>query len=297
MRKLIVFLAAIIHLSAYAAVVDPVNEVAINCDPSKYSDDEYEYLECFLIEVKSPKDKVVVTSSSINMDTINSSNKTIHVDITGNVNYPEYFPKNLAAYFKGTHTFRYKETPLKFIKREDFKDLGSTLTLLNLGESEIEDIPYDAFYDLTNLVYLDISDNRLKNLDTRLFINSPKFNSLFVRSNEITEIHPDLLNNCPEFYVLYAEFNKIEEFHEDLFKNNPKMWVISIRHNRIKNIPIDFNRFTELHVADFTHNGGTCDTMYFMNQPYVEYYNDEEQKKWIKTVPDFQKKIEEVCRG
>ena len=130
-----------------------------------------------------------------------------------------------------------------------------------------------------------------------MFAKSPKFDSLIVKANELTELHPDLFKDCPEFYILYAEYNKIEEFHEDLLKNNPKMRVISMRHNKIKNIPIDFNRFVELHVADFTHNGGTCDTMYFMYQPYVEYYNDEEQKKWIKTVPDFQKKIEETCRG
>ena len=74
------------------------------------------------------------------------------------------------------------------------------------------------------------------------------------------------------------------------------MMIIEMNHNKIRNIPINFNTFKGLDVADFTHNGGTCDIMYFSVKPYVEYYDEEEQWKWIKTIPEFQQKIEEICR-
>ena len=74
------------------------------------------------------------------------------------------------------------------------------------------------------------------------------------------------------------------------------MTIINMKHNKINNIPIDFNRFKLLGIADFTHNEGTCDTLYSDGEPSDEYYDKNEQKKWIKTVPEFQQKIEEVCR-
>jgi Leucine-rich repeat (LRR) protein len=231
------------------------------------------------------------------MDELMMMNKSIYIDIVGNENYPEYFPKNLGDIINGTGGFTYKNTPLKYISRDDFKDMAPNLYLIILEDNKIEEIPFDTFYDLPDLIYLDVRDNKLKNLAPNLFANSPKFNTLIVESNEIEELHPDLFKDCPEFHVLYAEFNKIEEFHPDLFENNPNMTVISIRHNKIKNIPIDFTRFELLDVADFTHNAGTCDTMYFSFKPYDEYYDDNEQKKWIKTVPEFQEKVEEICRG
>ena len=74
------------------------------------------------------------------------------------------------------------------------------------------------------------------------------------------------------------------------------MTAINMTKNKIRNIPIDFNRFKLLEFADFTHNEGTCDTLYSAGKPYDENYDKNEREKWIKTVPEFQHKIEEVCR-
>jgi Leucine-rich repeat (LRR) protein len=286
-----------LKLSLAAPAVEPVHEVTLNVEPDKHTSGDIVYLDCFLIEVKSSKDQVNVMSTAVDVKAFKSLEQYVHIEIVGNVNYPEYFPKNIGKLIDGITAFKYKETPLKYVTRDDFKDMSSELVLVNLADNKIEEIPFDTFHDLTKLIYFDIRDNKIKRLAPNMFAKSPNFDTLIIESNEITELHPDLFRDCSEFKVLYAEFNNIKEFHEDLLKNNPNMTVISMRHNKIKNIPIDFNRFSELHVADFTHNCGTCDTMYFMSQPYVEYYNDEEQKKWIKTVPEFQQKVEEVCRG
>ncbi|CAG9810294.1 unnamed protein product [Chironomus riparius] len=280
------------------ASIEPFHEVALKCEStSEINNEDIAYIACSMENVTSSSNQVTVTSMNLSMDELKKLNMSIYIDIVGNGNYPEYFPKNLGKIINGTGGFTYKNTPLKYISRADFKDFAPDLYLIILEDNKIEEIPFDTFYDLPDLIYLDVRDNKLTSLAPNMFANSPAFHTLIIESNEITELHPDLFKNCPEFYVLYAEFNKIEEFHESLFINNPNMTVISMRHNKIQNIPIDFTKFKHLDVADFTHNGGTCDTMYFSFEPYDEHYDKNEQKKWIKTVPEFQQKIEEVCRA
>jgi len=296
MWKFIAITSVFFQLSAHAAVIKPNHEVTLNCDPDE-SSDYFVWIECFLMEIKSSEDQVFVKSTSLDIEHQNFLNKTIQMNVEGNANYPEYFPKNLGKIISGVGRFFYQDTPLKYVSRDDFKDFGPKLKMLGFKGGEIKDIPYDTFYDLHNLNYLDIRDNHINYLAPNLFANSPMFDSLFMSYNQVTELHPDLFKDCPEFHILYAEFNKIEKIDENLFKNNPKMRIISMRHNKIKNVPYDFSKFDLLDVADFTHNEGTCDTMYFNYEPYDEYYDANEKKKWIKNVPDFQKKIEETCRG
>ena len=295
MWKLIGILALIIQLSIHAAVIEPVNEVALKSDDN-YIVEDREFFKCYLTEVKSSKDQVKVTSTTLEMDKLKSLNNRIFILISGNKNYPEYFPKDLGTFVDGITGIKYEATPLKYITRDDFKGMASKLYSINLQNNQIEEIPFDTFYDLPKLAFLNVRDNKIKSLPPNLFTNSPVFISLVIISNKLTALHADLFKDCPAFEILRAEFNQIEELHEDLFKNNPNMTIISMKHNKIRNIPMDFNRFELLGVADFTHNGGTCDTMYFSFKPFVETYDEEEQKKLIKTVPEFQQKIEEVCR-
>ena len=272
MWKLIAVVSIITQLSTFAAVITPNNEVALTCDPAE-PDYMFAYIDCNLIDVKSPKDQVHVASTNFDVGNEKFTDITIRLRIYGNAKYPEHFPKNLGKLVSGVDNFYYKKTPLKYIKRDDFKDFGVKLTSLSLGENEIIDIPFDTFYDLPNL------------------------RDLILRSNRITNLSPNLFDNSPNFGLLFADFNQITEVHPDLFKNNPFIRVITMRHNKIKNVPFDFTKFDNLASVDFTHNAGTCDTMYFRYDPFVEYYDDNDLKKWIKDVKDFQKKIEETCRG
>ncbi|CAG9810296.1 unnamed protein product [Chironomus riparius] len=184
MWKFIIITAIVYQLSAYAAVIVPTQEVALNCVKESGTDEYLIFFDCFLMEVKSSKDQVYVTSTDLDTNSIEAHITVVRLQISGNVNYPEYFPKNLAKTVHGITNFFYKKTPLRFIKREDFKDMPSKLTMLSLEDNEIEDIPFGAFYDLQNLKYLDISGNNLKELDPNLFTKSPLFDSLLAKSND-----------------------------------------------------------------------------------------------------------------
>ena len=292
MWKLLINLVLILQLSVNSAVIDTTREVELKCESTE-NGNKYLKFACFLAGVSSSQDQVFVILKNLETEKQMKLKWRIVVDIDGNKNYPEYFPKNLGKTINGTRELTYKNTPLKFITRDDFKDMAPYLHEISLVENKIEEIAFDTFYDFPGLQVLDVQNNKLKSLAPNLLTNSQFLNNLNIRHNEITALHPDLFKNCPNITCLLAEFNQIEEIHEDLFKNNPKMTFIKMSNNKIRNIQVNFNKFDEhLIVADFTHNAGTCDTMYYSFEPYGEY----EQKKLIKTVPEFQQKVEEDCR-
>jgi hypothetical protein len=306
----ILTIVSFLQLSAHASdleLLQPVNEVSLNCAPSTFRllnneifDNEIHVSEilnresrnCTLKVVESSKFEVAVTSDNVDMDVLKSRHYEVKVEIVGNKKYPEYFPRHLAKTLTGTTDFTYTNTPLKVIRRNDLIDFGSTLATLSLINNKIDDISYDAFYSLTNLTRLYINGNKLKMLPSNLFINTPVFETLYVFSNELTELHPDLFKDCPQFTFLDADQNNIENIHEDLFKNNPNMTFISMSHNKVKNIAINFTKFKFLKYVDFEGNGEACNLKYYPDESPEE----SERRTIFGTITEFQEKIEETCR-
>ncbi|KAL7011491.1 hypothetical protein ACKWTF_014282 [Chironomus riparius] len=261
MWKFLIHLGAILFSTAHSA-----NEVKFECKTdSRFLEENY----CWLTDLSTADDQVIVTESSFNLQEQLKFQKPINIILLGNESYPEYFPKNFTRFLTGVSGFIYDDTSLKYIQRDDFTGLASPNPLiLHLRSNEIEEIPFDTFYDLTNLLYLDISSNKIKSLASNLLINSIGLHSLSISGNDLTELHQDLLINCPQLYDLTAEFNQIQELHEDLFRNNPNM----------------------------KNNFGTCDVIFSTLTPDDKDFDEVDQRKAMKNVPKFQKKIEKVCR-
>lgn len=291
MWSLLINLAVIFQLST---ATESAREVRFECKTdSRYSEENY----CWLAGLSTPQDQVIVTESSFNIEDQLKYQKPINIIFLGNESYPEYFPKNLTKFLTGVSGFLYDDTPLKYIQRDDFIGLVSENPLiLHLRSNEIEEIPFDTFHDLTNLLYLDISSNKIKSLASNLLINSVELHSLSISSNDLTEIPQNLLMNCPKIYDLTAEFNQIQEVPQDLFKNNQNMKSISMMYNKIRNIKVDFRNLKLLQFADFRDNFGTCDVIFSILTPDDKDYDEFDQRKAIKIIPKFQKKIEKVCR-
>ena len=295
MWKLLVNFAFVIQASANPAVI---REVGLKCDISSAKESVYQDFVCHLTGVSSSTEQVKIISINVNFSNLKSSPQTtIDVSINGNLNYPEYFPKNLSKSISGTVLFQYSNTSLKYIQREDLKDIGIELVNFSLDSNKIEEIPFDTFYDFPKLLVLELCYNNLKSLPPKLLANSPALASFSIENNKITELHPDMFQNCPKLDGLYATSNNIENLHENLFKNNPKLRFIEMRNNNIKSIGIDFTKIKELGIAIFTQNVGICNVMYLSFQPHVDYYENDEQEIVSKTLPEFQERIEKICRN
>ena len=296
MWKLITIISVVLQLSSQLLAIESYHEVSLTIDPDWYTDDDEVFYTCFLTTVKSPKDQVIVTSTAVDMQSWNSLNKSVWIEIIGNASYPEQFPKNLGELLSGITHFEYSKTPLKFITRDDFKGMATNLSWINLSENDIEDIPFDLFFDMSKLRSVSVNNNKIKRLAPNMFAKSPNLVYLKIEFNEITELHPDLFRDCPDFNVLIANNNSIEEIHENLFLNNPNMINISLRHNKIKNISIDFSRFTGIDLADFLRNAGTCDIVYCTMLAFIETNEGAELDNIYRTLPEFQQKVGEICK-
>lgn len=293
MWKFLIICVFTAQLSVRASVIQPLRNVTLkfvsyNCNSNSSKD-----IICSLEKLSSSTEQVVVSSTTIDTEALKST-ACFRIEIVGNEDYPEYFPKNIGKFIDGVTNFVYKNTSLKSICRDDFKHMSTKLRSLEISSHKIEEIPYDTFYDITELSYLNIRGNRIKSLAPNLFFESQNLQALVMDWNYITELHSDHFKKCPIFEILNMEFNKITSLQEDLFQNNPNMTKIYMTYNRIKNIFVDFNRFEFLDVADFTHNKGNCDIIY--SKTKRDYYDKHTLENMINRVPEFQKKIEELCR-
>lgn len=146
---------------------------------------------------------------------------------------------------------------VKFIERDDFSAM-SKLETLDLSNNEIEEIPEDAFYDLSELVDLFIDNNRVKALSGRL------------------------LNNAHFFQRFKASNNSLEILESEFFTGNPSLKIVSLDNNKLHKIRVDFRPFRNLKKIDL------------LNNPCVST-NFNDWRKY-KTVVIVQKEIESTCR-
>lgn len=140
-----------------------------------------------------------------------------------------YLPNGFGQLFKNLQEFFVWFSKLKYVERENFKDMNKLLRL-DLAYNQVEDIPEDTFWDLTSLEGLWLQENKIKILQQNVF---------------------QTLENL-KFFA--AESNEIEELHPDLFHNNFRLEKIFLSGNKIKSIGVDFGKFPAINALDFTMN-------------------------------------------
>lgn len=267
-------------------------EVDIICGDGFVSD-FIEYYNCSIPELTSKTSKVTVTS----IDTISQIESTKEVDFLfiGNEFYPEYFPEELSNVIQGATGLFYRNTPLKYIQRSDFTAFGTRLNALGLDNNEIEEIPFDAFHDLTGLILLNLRYNKLKSLEPKLLLNSIKLKIFSAKFNKIAKIDENFFKNSKNLEIFSISNNKIVEVPENLFSNNENLWAVNLTANSIENLQVDFRAFSSLAVVDIRGNIGTCDGI-FMKDKVAEKFKKEKIEDFVKNIDEFQGIVEQKCR-
>ncbi len=69
-----------------------------------------------------------------------------------------------------------------------FKQLNQ-VTQIDLSFNQIEDLDSDVFIDKQSLKILDLSCNKLKNLNLKLFKYCPNLETVYLQNNNITDLH------------------------------------------------------------------------------------------------------------
>lgn len=105
------------------------------------------------------------------------------------------------------------------------------MTDLRLDHNEIEDLPWDVFYDLENVIYVSLTDNRIKKLPGKL------------------------LNPLRKLNWFTADMNQIEKVDEELFSEDLKeLEAVNLSKNRLRKIFVDFRKITSLRFVDLKEN-------------------------------------------
>lgn len=139
-------------------------------------------------------------------------------------------------------------------------DKVETIEELDISTNSIENLPKDIFNKtslaILNLRYneistklnfialdlqkLDLSYNKLVNINELMFANMPSVNSLMLRGNAIRKIHQSALMPLKELRQIDLSFNDLEQISSLIFLNNDDLDVIRINDNpRLKKLPMD----------------------------------------------------------
>ncbi len=117
--------------------------------------------------------------------------------------------------------FDVTEADLLKIKRLYLYDKG--LRRLKIGD----------FYGLTNLTEIDLSDNRISTLSSRIFSENTKLKRIILNNNELTSLNEGIFDSCPKLKEVYLADNRLT-FIGEVFTGMESIEIIQLR-NQEKN--------------------------------------------------------------
>uniref|UniRef100_A0A336LT16 CSON003274 protein n=1 Tax=Culicoides sonorensis TaxID=179676 RepID=A0A336LT16_CULSO len=107
-----------------------------------------------------------------------------------------------------------------------------------IGNSAVEEITPDSFNACLNVILIDLSSNKIKQLDMNLFKNNEKLAWLDFENNQLKQIPNKIFNNCKKLFVLILTNNKLinldDELIDSINENCPEIRSIYWRGNKFK---------------------------------------------------------------
>lgn len=160
-----------------------------------------------------------------------------------------YVPKRLGFVFPNLKILTITKSSLKLIEFRDFKNMKK-LQKLFLLDNMIEKLPMCVFKYAEKLEVIDLSGNRITELNEEVFVS---------------------LQSLQQFL---ANDNEIEHLKNGLFRNNPNLRKLSLNGNKIALIEINFMKLKGIELVDLRHN--ECISMSFgccKGPPLREFQN------------------------
>ncbi|XP_046394737.1 uncharacterized protein LOC124162295 [Ischnura elegans] len=123
------------------------------------------------------------------------------------------------------------------LPRDAFRSVG----LLNLQRvfargAGIREVHRDAFRDLTILVEVDLSDNRITTLHPETFSGNDRLRVLTLNANPITELQRIQFPSLPHLRTLEMKHCHLEHVHRDAFVNLVALETLNLANNRLKRL-------------------------------------------------------------
>lgn len=115
------------------------------------------------------------------------------------------------------------------LKRSNFRGLPM-ITRIGINYCHVDRLPEDLFYDLENLENVNLHNNEIRDLPSKLLVKNPKLN------------------------VFSAQYNRIEVIPQNFFDGNPNLWYVQLDHNKIRRIGVNFKNFHKFEAVTLLGN-------------------------------------------
>ncbi len=143
-------------------------------------------------------------------------------------------PKKLLDKLENLEEIYLNDNRIKIISDQFFKK--TNLMKVQLSNNRIEKIEVSGVVrkiDFNNLLEINLSNNKLKSLPSNIFNGMNAIQILDFSNNEISEIPRDFPDN---FQEIILNGNKIRKIHDSLYKNKKNLKNLALRENQIDEI-------------------------------------------------------------
>jgi Leucine-rich repeat (LRR) protein len=120
----------------------------------------------------------------------------------------------LEEVFPKLEHIRVQESDIPILRNNLFGPQFKWILHLCLEYNGIQMIEENAFAELTDLVDLDLSQNKLRSLSKNLSQKNPKLHLIDLRDNQINAIEPQTFRDLDQLKLVYARGNKCTD-HTD----------------------------------------------------------------------------------
>ncbi len=143
---------------------------------------------------------------------------------------------------------------IEYIDTNTFKEL-TNLNYINFSNNQIDKIHPSTFSGLTNLKEIIFSYNKIKSLHYDTFNGLINLNRINFESNLLDEIHPSLFKGLSNLKEIIFSFNKIKSIHSNTFKGLINLNRINLESNQLDEIhPSLFKDLSNLEYIHLNNN-------------------------------------------
>lgn len=195
--------------------------------------------------INSRNEAVVDGITGTHKSGYNNDNVVAFQIYTGSAVYP---PQGIEKYFKNLKAIRYQHCKLKEIHQQDLKPFPKLMDLMLYG-NQIEVLEEGLFDFNPDLVYINIRDNKIVHIHSKVFDNLKKVTHIYLNSNtctnkyatspsQIQELIQQISSKCQntEFLNLESKLknleNSIKSLNSQTFKNQLAGIEVEIKNSK-----------------------------------------------------------------
>lgn len=165
----------------------------------------------------------------------------------------------LACFFKYTHqacssTVAITTCTWDTIKPNKPLHINDYRTYLSFSRGNLDAVPSSTFKYLPQVTTLQLSYNKIKNLEEDAFLGLQDLKELNLYDNQLKVIEKDIFKYCPKLEKLDLGMNKISNIHEKAFENLARLRQLNLAFNSLKAVPVAINHAPKLEIFSLSNN-------------------------------------------